>query len=1242
MGGSRSVGLLYSSEMAKPVGLVEVDVVVPSSTVPMRLSIRLRRNGTFVTLSNGATEAFLMGDTARVRLAAQFDASSYVTGAYDFDVIIGSYWSSGTFYLADTLTARVLIQNESVTPYGSGWTVGGVARVHSQTNGVLLTTGAGTVHFYALVSCSGTPPNDSCSYTSPTGSFSTLSKAPAAGTYNIVWTLSHRDGSAHRFTSDGLLKLVTDRFGNSSRIDYEFPGAGPRVWKMIATVRNPGSATDRTATFAYSGTTGKLSSITLHDGRQSAFTVTSGDLVSITDPDGVTAMTGTYVSNRLVRVSGRNGAADTVIFDAYGQIAEHKTPTVLTETHGSVRISTLIASLRAKLLTGQGTTQRGSAAAAVHRDSAFIRRTEPQGTTVTVWSHLSGAAERTEIRRPDGVTDTWRTSFNLDHQPIAQDSPDRGSMLFWTDAELRREVSFTALWRAISTTASYTKFGQVDSVTVLGSASYRNHFSGDSLLPDSSWHVSSGVAKFRYDSSGRVVSARSETVPNVVDSVTYESSYGNPVVRRRVVGTATYSKDSTTYDGSGRPATYKDVVGNTTTVYYDLLNRDTLTIAPLGARTKLKYEDPQGRATLTDPMNQVYLDSANALGWVVRQRDPRGNSETFGYDRQGNVVKRTDRNGQIITIQYDSLSRPTRRIAGTDTTHFGYGPVNIWRSARNHNSTDTLWQPSFLGNVRKSFTDRGGNRFTVEAIQSPLNQPTTVEVKSLNGGGWTRTATSSYNTQQHVSAIADFAGKTSTLSYSSYVWLSTLNNPGHTQLFSRDSAGRLQDITFNYPWTLMTPFGRHLEYDVADRATFEHHANFNRVLTYDALGRLASFTDTDTATIRSHTYVYDSVANRRDNGAVLATGNRLTRIDQYNIFYDSAGQILMKAFRYTDTVRYTWNVLGQLTRVIRWTSAGTDTTSYLYDGWGRRIGKTVDGVVTHYLHNDAQVVMELNSSFSPVTEYTYLPGVDDPHSVRTGGRMYYFARDGLGSVIGLIDTIGMAATTRYDYTPVGEILVDSGTVVQPFRFKGREWDAEARLYYMRARYYDPQLGRFISEDPTGLAGGINPYVFAAADPVNASDPSGLACKYVARLISTTFCSRDTRGPKDGGYRPRLDCASEYYYQSGSSCLDEMGARRRAIPGDDGSEPGPTQERFRAHACSARTGEITFGAGASAGFLVFNAALAFEASYNTAGQVSVSFNMNGGWGPALFVGAGLSRGLGFGRPYEAASATENSV
>jgi RHS repeat-associated protein len=146
------------------------------------------------------------------------------------------------------------------------------------------------------------------------------------------------------------------------------------------------------------------------------------------------------------------------------------------------------------------------------------------------------------------------------------------------------------------------------------------------------------------------------------------------------------------------------------------------------------------------------------------------------------------------------------------------------------------------------------------------------------------------------------------------------------------------------------------------------------------------------------------------------------------------------------------------------------------------------GGATTYGYDALRWRWELNAAGGIVAEY--YAGTDRPH-MRRGGVQYYYVQDAQGNVIGLLNASGAVVET-YTYTPQGELVGGGGSgVTNPYRFKGREWDAEAGLYYMRARYYDPVTSRFVSEDPIGLAGGLNPYVFVGADPVNHADPTGL-------------------------------------------------------------------------------------------------------------------------------------------------------
>jgi RHS repeat-associated protein len=287
--------------------------------------------------------------------------------------------------------------------------------------------------------------------------------------------------------------------------------------------------------------------------------------------------------------------------------------------------------------------------------------------------------------------------------------------------------------------------------------------------------------------------------------------------------------------------------------------------------------------------------------------------------------------------------------------------------------------------------------------------------------------------------------------------------------------------------------------------------NSRRRFTYDNRARLSMAIDSSfNYEARRETYTYDAVGNRTDGAATIETGNRLRSQSGYALDYDADGNLVRRTGNGVDQT-FTWNSLGQLTQVV---SATTGTTTYGYDAGGRRVRKTVNGVTTHYLWDGAHIAAELDAAGNVVAEYTWYPGTDEPYSVRRGGQRYYYLTDGPGNVTGLVDTSGNLVN-EYRYGPWGTTEYVRETIPQPFRFTARELDAETGLYYFRARYYDPAVGRFISEDPAGLAGGLNLYVYADNDPVNGRDPFGLKpCNNGDHVIRDQLAAQPNTRPAD--------------------------------------------------------------------------------------------------------------------------------
>jgi RHS repeat-associated protein len=172
--------------------------------------------------------------------------------------------------------------------------------------------------------------------------------------------------------------------------------------------------------------------------------------------------------------------------------------------------------------------------------------------------------------------------------------------------------------------------------------------------------------------------------------------------------------------------------------------------------------------------------------------------------------------------------------------------------------------------------------------------------------------------------------------------------------------------------------------------------------------------------------------------------------------------------------------------------------SYDYDPQNLRRAKTVNGTTTNYLsignqavgdQGKGQEIAEYDGSGNLLRRYVYGLGLDEPLATidAAGNHSYHFS-DGLGSVVALANASGQL-TEKHAYSAYGLASSTTGTA---FQFAGRRVDPETGLYYNRARYYSPSLGRFLQTDPTGTKGGINLYAYTANDPVNRIDPTGRA------------------------------------------------------------------------------------------------------------------------------------------------------
>lgn len=313
--------------------------------------------------------------------------------------------------------------------------------------------------------------------------------------------------------------------------------------------------------------------------------------------------------------------------------------------------------------------------------------------------------------------------------------------------------------------------------------------------------------------------------------------------------------------------------------------------------------------------------------------------------------------------------------------------------------------------------------------------------------------------------------------------------------YGYDNANRLTQITQGSSTVAYA-------YDAAGRRTSLTLPNGVLVeYGYDAASRLTGITykQNGTTVLGNLTYEYDKNGNRTKTGgsfartgvpqAVASTAynaaNHQTTFGDKTLTYDNNGN-LQTITDPSGTTTYTWNARNQLVGI----SGPGVSASFVYDGLGRREKKTINGSLTEFLYDGLNPVQETAGA---AILANILPGLRiDEFLTRTdvvAGTTSNFLTDALGSPVAVTDNAG-AVQTEYTYEPFGRNTVSGASNSSSYQYTGRENDGIG-LFYYRARYYNPELQRFLSEDPLEFGGGdVNLYAYVVNNPMSYVDPFG--------------------------------------------------------------------------------------------------------------------------------------------------------
>ena len=623
--------------------------------------------------------------------------------------------------------------------------------------------------------------------------------------------------------------------------------------------------------------------------------------------------------------------------------------------------------------------------------------------------------------------------------------------------------------RSKTTTLGYDSFGDLTTVT----------------------NPRSKVWTFGYDALGRRTSVKDPLNPPTT------TVYGDGVHITSIINPDSTHTDFT-YDKAGRRKTVTDPLGRLTEYGYDPYGRlqtvktkPTATDPPSSVTTydydlmsNLKFiTDARGKVTTFD------YDEFNRVKKVTYPPGPPGGPfESFTYDGAGHLWTRTDRKGVVTTYGYDNTGRLSGKTYsdGSPAVTFTYDSVGRLKTGANDADSLTLTydlagqlqtEASVANNSTITYTyDLAGNR------QGVL----------INGVVYLWSVYDDAERLWYTSSQASPSQpwKTSYFGYDDANRRTALLYPNLMEAFyGYDTLSRLTavlhyDVTTT-PATLRT-YASYNPYDAAGNRTIRAIPSYSDSYGYDSLYRLTSVTRSGTLTEQ---YTYDSVGNRLsalgDPTWTYGDRNELQSHSGTTFVYDPSGNgNLISRADSSGNWAFEWTVENLLKRV---TKNGTEVARFTYDPLGRRISRTVGATVYKYLY-DGQDILQATAG---ATTYRFVhgPGVDEHLAAEVpGGASSYYHADGLGSMV-LLTNSNRASIWGYLYDGFGQI--QGGGAIGGYTFTGREWDPETGLYYYRARYYDPKIGRFLSEDPIGFKGGGNFYAYVNDNPVNWTDPSGL-------------------------------------------------------------------------------------------------------------------------------------------------------
>ena len=948
-------------------------------------------------------------------------------------------------------------------PVGIGWTHSfNLVLVQNSDNSVNIKEGDGGVISFTPVSAGN--------YTSATpGVFDKLAKNSDGS-----FSLTRKNQTQLNFSSLGKLLSIIDRNGNTQSLGYDGLGNLTRI--TDSSLRSYTLAYDandrlvlvtdpigRTLQYAYD-TPGRLISLRDPAGAITTYAYDGNSrLISATDPRGNVYLQNTYDSQGRV-VTQKNALNFTTTF-AYNTPSTGTT--TITDPLGNVTKQTADSSLR---LIQEINATGGTTTYTYNVNNLKTTVSDPLGRVQSFGYDANG--NTTSSTGPNGKTSTF-TYDTKNNLLTITDRLGRTTVFAYDAKSNLLTITDPA---ANTSTFTYDTFGQV--LTAKNARNFTTSFQYDSAgnLTKTTDPLGGSVT-LAYDGLGRLTSVQNQLGKTA--SRTYDADN-----RLLTVTDPMSNTNQFVYDANGNLARITDANGKQTQYTYDATNKLSKVTDANGGLTQYQYNGNTDLTAVTDAAGHTTTYTYDGLRRLTITTDPLGPQKRYNYDAVGDVTSTVDGNGKTNTFGYDVLSRLTSMaLSDGKTVGYTYDAVgNRLTMADWHGTTSYL--SDLLTRVTSITTPDGktvGYSYDAVGNRATLTYP--------DG----RAVQYTYDGLNRLATVTDWAAKTTTYSYDAASNLSAFALPnGAASAYTYDPANRLLSVVNRSGANVLSSFTYALD-KVGNRLQVTSAAGGVTNYGYDKLYRLTSWTPSSGQVTQ---YSYDAVGNRLSLISAAGTTNyaydaadQLLSAGTTTFTYDGNGNQLTKTLGST-TTNYGWDAPNRLISV----SGGGANSTYQYDGDGNRVTQQVPAGVYGYTNDTVTSLPVVLNENGPdgVIDYAYgLSQVSETSSTF----QYFHQADGLGSTSNLTDPTG-ALKVNYAYDPWGKLTsIDTLGTKNKYKFTGEALDPIDGLLFLRARYYDPSVGRFISRDPLlgliELPSSRNRYQYTLSNPVTLEDPSGL-------------------------------------------------------------------------------------------------------------------------------------------------------